>query len=261
LDFGYNNKIHFFVSKVTKELKKYLTELKLLGGIKMSEQKNENRNEIFLMMIALGSLCGLIEVVGSNTFHQLGLHFSGLLIGLDSILIAILFAFYKEPLLVIGMSLVACAFKQLVVPVLSLSFLCKLNSCLAIVLEFSGIAGMLWVMRSKIQKNLFVGTFAAAIGVFIGSLAYYFVGMKATPCTYMLSFNIPGGLINFILKEGLVWTFFVSIFFPTGLEIGEKLKEKTKILILQKPNLFRLSVVFTIMISVLISVISILTQS
>lgn len=212
-------------------------------------------------MLTLGALCGLVEVVGGNILHQSGIHLSGLLIGLDCILIGIAMALYEKPLMVIGMGLVTCAFKQLVIPVLGLSFACKANSCLAVMLEYGGLTALAAITLNGMRKNSLIRALTAGIGVFAGSIVYYFAGMRVKPCPYMLSFNVPGGLVNFIAREGLVWAAFSAVLFPLGWMVGEKSREKAVVLIEQKPQLFRLAAMLTTVVCLVASVVSIMSQN
>lgn len=202
--------------------------------------QNDKPKGFFLSMLALGAMCGLVEVVVGNALHQSGIHLSALLIGLGCILLGIGLAIYKNPLMIIGMGLTACLCKQLVVPVLGLSFMCEANSCLAVLLEYGSLAGMSALTMNSMRKNADARILTAGSGIFLGSVIYYFLGMRVSPCQYMLSFNVSGGFVNFIAKEGLIWSAFSAALFPLGWSIGERLTEKTTALLQQKPRYFYL---------------------
>ena len=183
-------------------------------------------NSFVLTMLALGSVCGLVEVIVKGVLHHLGLHLSGLLIGLDCILIGIGMAMFRNPLMIIGMGVVTCICKQLVVPLHGVSFMCGANGCLAVMLGYGSLAVIaaftLWRMVNNITSRMLTG----GSGVFLGSIIFYFVGMHVNPCPYLLTFDVPGGFASFVAKEGVVWAAFSAALFPLGWSFGERLAEK-----------------------------------
>lgn len=195
---------------------------------------NTNKGVITGLLV-LGSLCGLAEVAGGALLHGLGIHFSGLLIGLDALFIGIAMALFGNPAMILGMGVMACLHKQLAIPLLGLPALCKANACLAVLLEFSGIAGMTALFMDRVKKSRVARSLAAGAGVLAGSVLYYFTGMHVRPCAYMLSFSGPSGFTAFILKEGTVWALSTALFFALGWSIGEKVKEKKFNVRLLKP--------------------------
>ena len=222
--------------------------------------QNGKPKGLFLAMLALGSMCGLVEVVAGNALHQTGIHFSGLLVGLGCVLIGIGLAIYRKPWMILGMGLVACMCKQLVVPVLGMAFACKANSCLAVLLEYGSLAGISALTLNSMRKNTGARILTAGSGIFLGSVIYYFAGMRVSPCPYMLSFNAAGGFINFVTKEGLVWAAFSAALFPLGWSIAEQVSKKTAVMFEQKPRLFYLGTALTTAVCLIACIISIALQ-
>jgi hypothetical protein len=222
--------------------------------------KTENKKGFIVATLALGSVCGLVEVIVGGVLHQFGIHLSGLLIGLDCILIGIGLAIYNNPLMIIGMGLITCICKQLVVPVLGISFMCKANSCLAVMLEYGSLTGIAAFTLNSMKKNTGSRILTGGAGVFLGAIIFYFAGMRVSPCQYMLSFNVPGGFTAFIVKEGLIWALFAAALFPLGWSVGERLNEKTFILIKENPHLFYLKSALTTVICFIASAIFISRQ-
>ncbi|MDD5067080.1 MAG: hypothetical protein PHF84_08550 [bacterium] len=216
-------------------------------------KENKGQKGIITGILVLGSFCGLVEVAAAGLLHRSGIHFSGLLIGLDALFIGIAMAVYGNPVMILGMGLLACLHKQLVIPVLGLSVLCKANACLAVLLEFGGLAGMTALFRGRVIKSRTARSLASGTGVLFGSLLYYFIGMHVQPCSYMLSFNGTSGLTAFIMKEGAVWALSAGLFFMLGWEIGEKAKERTFGTWLQRPNSFYAGPGLLTLVSLLIS--------
>jgi hypothetical protein len=222
--------------------------------------KTENKKGFIVAMLVLGSMCGFVEVVIKGVLHQWGLHLSGLLIGLDCFLIGIGLAIYNNPLMIIGLGLITCICKQLVVPVLGISFMCEANSCLAVMLEYGSLSGIAAFTLNSMKKNTGSRVLTGGAGVFLGSSIYYFAGMRVNPCPYMLSFNVAGGFTAFIAREGLIWALFAAALFPLGWSAGERLSEKTFILIKENIHLFYLKSALTTIICLTASVIFISMQ-
>jgi hypothetical protein len=220
-----------------------------------------NKKEFILSMLVLGSVCGLVEVFIGGILHQLGLHLSGLLIGLDCILLGIGLALYRKPWMIIGMGLIACTYKQLVVPIRGISFMCEANSCLAVLLEYGSLAGISAFTLDSMGKNTTSRILTGGTGVFLGAIIYYFAGMRVNPCPYMLSFNVPGGFAAFVTKEGLMWASFAALLFPLGWSVGEKFSDKLSTLIKENVHLYYLKSALTIVICLIASGIFISMQS
>jgi len=215
--------------------------------------KTMNEKGFILAMFVLGSICGLVEVIGKGILHQLDLHLSGLLIGLDSILIGIGLAMYKNPLMIIGMGFIACIYKQLVVPIHGISFMCEANACLAVMLEYGSLAGISAFTLNGMGKNKSSRIFTGGAGVLLGAIIYYFAGMRVNPCPYMLTFNSPGGFTAFIAKEGLIWASFTAILFTLGWSVGERFSDKPSILMKENAHLYYLKSALVIVICLIAS--------
>jgi hypothetical protein len=191
-----------------------------------------------MLVIALGSLCGLIEVVLGGLLAQAKFPYkSGLLAGLGFGIIAFAYAIYKKPLMAFWIGIVAVLCKQLVVPVLGLSVMCKMNSCLAVVLEYTALAGVAAITMKRMKTKGGYRLLTGGSGALIGSVAFLFIGMHVAPCEYLLGFNQAGGFVSFLYKESLSWVVFSSVLFPIGWVIGEKQANRLALLYQNKPRL------------------------
>jgi len=220
-----------------------------------------SKTALVLAVIALGSVIGVIEVLGKEFLHQVNFPYrSGVLVGFGFGIAGIGFAIFKKPLIIIGLALVAVICKQLVVPILGLSFMCKANACVAVMLEYGSLAAIAAITMNRMQKNANMRTLTAGASVFLGAITYYLIGMHIKPCSYMLSFNVPGGFVKFLIVEGLIWAAFAAILFPLGWTVGERLSEKTFVLFEQNPRLFYLKSALTAVVCFIACIISISIQ-
>jgi hypothetical protein len=208
----------------------------------MSEQikteKKAAKTSTWLSILALGSICGLVEVIFGGILRKAGFSYtSGLLTGLGFGVLGFAFVVFKKPLIGIFIGIVAVLCKQLAVPILHVSVMCNMNSCLAVLLEYSALTGIAAVAMNKMKGNTGWRVLTAGAAALVGATAFYFVGMRVAPCNYLLSFNAPGGIFSFLFKEGLSWMIFSAILFPIGWLAGEKLTSRIFNIFEQKPRI------------------------
>jgi hypothetical protein len=204
-----------------------------------AEQKSglHSRKGQIIMILALGSICGLIEVVLSGALRTADFPWrAGLLTGLGLGIIAFAYAIYRKPIIALGIGFVAVLVKQLAVPVLGQTFVCNANSCLAVGLEYSALAAVALFTMKKMQNNGGLRFLTGGAGAFIGSIGFLLIGMHVAPCNYLLSFNQAGGFVSYLYKESLNWTLFSAALFPLGWLVGVKYEASLARLFENKPR-------------------------
>ena len=195
-------------------------------------------NGIFIILI-LGSFWALSEAALGGSLRKMGFPYrAGLLTGIGFGLMGIMFGILKRPLMLIGVALVAVLGKQLAVPILHISIMCKANSCVAVILEGLALTGTLAIVGNMIKKSEIRRMLSGGSAALIASAAFYYIGMHVAPCRYLLSFNHPGGLISFLTVEGLVWAAFSAISFPVGYWIGDKIRGSLYNFTVRKPLIY-----------------------
>jgi hypothetical protein len=207
------------------------------------------RSSIWLSILALGSICGLVEVFVGGILRKAGFGYtSGLLTGLGFAVIGFSLAVFKKPFMGIFIGIVAVLCKQLAAPILQVSVMCAMNSCVAVLLEYGAITGISAIAIRKMRNSASARIFAGGAGALVGATAFYFVGMRVAPCNYLLSFNIPGGFISFLFKEGSSWMIFSAALFPIGWLVGEKFASRVIYIFEQKPRMsYRAAALTTIL--------------
>ena len=191
---------------------------------------------VSIAILGLGSLWSLSEVMLGGAMRNAGLPFrAGILTGVGIGIMGISMGIFRKPLMLLGIALVAILGKQLVVPILHVSIMCKANSCLAVMLQGFALTGVVTLTRRKLDKG---NLFRIASGMSAGLLAvtaFYFIGMHLAPCPYLMSFNYPGGYKAFLTVEGLVWMTFSGILFPVGYWVGARFRDTIVVLIKRRP--------------------------
>ena len=198
-----------------------------------------SRTTLILAVVVLGSLCGLVEVVGGGLLKQWEFPFrSGLLVGLGFGVIAFGLAIFKKPVIALFIGLFAVLSKQLAVVALHMPLMCMANSNLAVLIEYGMLAGVATIMMGGMKSNLRSRILAGGSAAALGSIAFYFIGMHAAPCAYLLSFNSAGGFVSYLAKESLSWTVAAAVFFPIGWTVGQRFSERTLAFLSVRPNYF-----------------------
>jgi hypothetical protein len=204
--------------------------------MKIDEIKRVQPTDLLIAILVLGSLWGLSEVVLGGAIKAAGLPYqSGILTGVGMAIMGMAVAVYRKPSMLAGVALAAILCKQLVVPILHVSIMCKANSCLALMLEGLALAGVVSLAGRKLERNHLVQIGSGASAALLAAVSFYFIGMRVTPCQYLLSFNRPGGLVAFLAVEGLVWAVFSAILFPAGYVVGARLRDTVLALRTRKP--------------------------
>lgn len=227
----------------------------------MNEQnastKARGKTDLWLVVLALGSVAGLIEVVAGGLLRDLKFPFtSGLLTGLGFAIIGIGFAIFKKPFIGIIIGLVAILCKLLIVPIMHVSLMCNANSCLAVLLEYGALSGIAATMGNKIHGKTSSRILAGGLAALVSAIAFYFIGMRVAPCNYLLTFR-EAGVFSFILKEGSSWIISSAILFPLGWFVGQRLKDKIVLHLIHRPRLIQGGAVLTFVLCWLISAIGI----
>lgn len=202
----------------------------------MQIKENFKPIDILILILVLGSLWGLSEVIFSEFLKQTGIPFrTGILVGMGMYLMGMASGIYKKYFILVGIAFVAILCKQLVVPILQVSIMCKVNSCLAVLINGFTLTGAIFVFSRKLDENLKFKIFTGLIAGFSAAVVFYFAGMKLAPCPNLLSYSHLSGFVSYLFKKGLVWMVFSGVFFPVGYILGERLKNSVVSIRINKP--------------------------
>jgi hypothetical protein len=160
------------------------------------------------------------------------------LTGLGIGLMAIGFALFRKPVMLIGIAAVAVLVRQTAIPILHLSTFCKANSCLAVMLGGGALAGSVALAGRRIGTSK-VSRIAAGLSAgLMAGIGFYFIGMRVAPCRYLMSFSRPGGFAAWMVHEGLIWAGLGAVCFPLGYLVGERVRDRVLGLRLASPHLY-----------------------
>jgi hypothetical protein len=195
--------------------------------------------DIVIALIVLGSIWGFLEVGLGGAMQARDIPYKGdILTGLGIGVMAIGFAFFRKPLMLIGIAAVAVMVRQTAIPILHLSTFCKANSCLAVMLGGGALAGSVALAGRRLGTSKVTRVAAGFSAGLMAGIGFYFIGMRVAPCRYLLSFNRPGGFVAWMGAEGLIWAGLGAAFFPLGYLVGERLKNRVLGWRLSRPVLY-----------------------
>ncbi len=204
--------------------------------MRINEVKRAQLVDLLIAIVVLGSLWGLSEVVLGGAIRAAGVPYrAGILTGVGIGIMGLAVGVFRKPSMPIGIALVAILCKQLVVPILHVSVMCKANSCLALMLEGVALAGVVSLAGRRLDRGRLAQMASGASAALLAAAAFYFIGMRVAPCRYLLSFNRPGGFVAFLSAEGLVWALSSAILFPVGYRMGARLRDTVLVLRARKP--------------------------
>jgi hypothetical protein len=212
--------------------------------------------DIVLAVVLLGSVWGMVEVVLGGAIKQAGLpHRVAIVTGLGMGIMGVGLGAFRRLYMLPLIAVVAVCVKQLVVPILHLPFLCKANSCLALLIEGGALAGMLAIAGPRLTRReaspdgaggVRRGQWitAAAVGgcaALIASGAFHAAGMRVAPCDHLLSYNRALGLLTYMATRGSFWAVSSAVLFPLGYLLGLRLEDSVAVAHRSRPALYYLA--------------------
>ncbi|KPJ59293.1 MAG: hypothetical protein AMJ46_11650 [Latescibacteria bacterium DG_63] len=212
-------------------------------GTPANEPKRVRTADIVIAVLVLGSLWGVVEIILGGALKAWGISYrtgilTGVGMGIMGIGLALFLGVLRRPLMLLGIAVVAVLCKQLVVPILHISVMCKANSCLAVMLQGSALAGVAAVLGRRLEKGFLVQMAGVASAALLARGTFYFAGLKLAPCPHLLSFAYAGGFVDYMATNGLAWAGFSAMLFPLGYRAGTLLRDPVVALGLRKPALY-----------------------
>ncbi len=212
--------------------------------------------DIALMILLLGSVWGLVEVLFGGAMKQAGFpHRVAIVTGLGMGIMGIGLGAFRRVYMLPFIALIAVCIKQLIIPILHVPFLCKANSCLAVLIEGSALAGLVALVGSRLTgrdsssedgRGMRKGHWMAAAAVggcaaLLASGAFHAAGMRVAPCDHLLSYNRALGLLTYVATRGSFWAASSAALFPAGYLLGLRLEDSVEAVQRSRPALYYLA--------------------
>ena len=199
--------------------------------VKNGVGKQQGMLNLIIGILAFGSIWGLAEIVLSGGLAATDFPYrAGLLTGIGMAIMGMALVIHRKPAMLLGIGLVAVLVKLMVVPILQISIMCKANSVIAVATESVALTLVASLFMGSMSRSIHTRMGGGALAAIIAAVGFYFIGINAAPCQYLLSFTPVG----FIVTEGLIWVAFSAILLPLGYLAGEKLAAVTSLALMRR---------------------------
>ncbi|MBN1426312.1 hypothetical protein JXA88_17310 [Candidatus Fermentibacteria bacterium] len=215
-----------------------------------------SRRDAVWVLVVAGSLWGLSEVVLDAALRAfLPQVRAGVLVGVGMLLMGVVTGLGVRPMLLLAAASIAVACRQLAVPMLGASILCKANASLAVMLQACALVGVASVFGQRMHERSLIRGIAAATAALSAAGAFWVIGLRVAPCAYLMSFGRPGGFPAFLGREGLLWAAMSGLAMPVGYRWGQRVAEGAEAIRAEKSGLvYAASAVLTLSCWVMVCV-------
>ena len=208
----------------------------------MSDKQRISKTAV-LSILLLASFWGLIEVSLGPWLRNFAINWkSAILGGMGLGLIGVALGMFRRPLLLLLMPLGAIMIKMLAVPLIGIAPVCKLNNCIGVGLQGYLLVGALLLLNGSLWRTPGRRIVLGAAVPLIAAASFWYIGMRAEPCNYLLSYSVSGGLLKFLGAEGLRWALVAALLFPAGFTLGGRLVEAFQRWEMRRPLLLNTTV-------------------
>jgi hypothetical protein len=189
-----------------------------------AETTTRVRTDLLVLVLVFGTIWGLSETVSGAALRMYVTPLrAAVLTGIGMALMGCFWNITRRPLLLPLVAAVCAASVQLSAPVLHCSLMCKANANLAVFIQ-GAMLSLALMTSEKLKISLKAAPAVSVIGfsaAVLSSAVFFFPGMRCAPCGYLLSFNVVGGFLHFLAREGLLWGISSAILLPAGMRAGE----------------------------------------
>jgi hypothetical protein len=204
---------------------------------------SKNRQSVFRLIIGIlvfGSIWGLFEATLGGFLNMIIFPNKGAIMGgIGMAIMGVALAIYRKPAMLPGIGIVAASFKWLnswllFVPI---SAVYIVNPATAIFLESLAFCLVVAFLMKRIEKNVYVGVWAALLAGLISVTAYGYFSvyiMDAPLFERMGVSSVP----EFIASHGVIQAVFFGVLAPLGYLAGKKLSAITSPVLVHRPLYF-----------------------
>jgi len=194
--------------------------------------KQRNLITVLIGILVFGSIWGFLEATLGGFLHMIIFPNKGaIMAGIGVSLMATALAIYRKPSMLLGIGIVAAAFKLLDVWIFSLPIasIHIINPAMAIISESLAFSLVAALVMNRMAKNTFVGI---GVGVLVGLMSavawvYFAIYVMNAPAYARVVFTAGG----FISNQGVLQAIFSGVFLPLGYLVGEKLAARPFIML------------------------------
>ena len=193
--------------------------------IKRRDDEWQSWTRVIIGILVFGSIWGLLEATLGGFLNMIIFPNKGAIMGgIGMAIMCAALAIYRKPAMLLGIGIVAASFKWLnswllFVPVSAIHII---NPAMAIFLESLAFSLVATFLMYRINKNVYVGAWAAFLAGLISVTAYGYFSvyiMHAPLFARMGVSSVP----EFIAGHGVIQAVFFGMLAPLGYLLGKKL--------------------------------------
>jgi hypothetical protein len=179
-------------------------------------------------ILVFGSIWGCLEATLGGFLNLIIFPNKGaIMCGIGMAIMGAALAVYRKPAMLPGIGIIAASFKWLNAWLLFVppSAIQIINPAMSIVLEALAFSLVVVFVMNRMEKNVYVGVWAAVLAGFISANAYVYFAVYVThsPIFARLGINSIG---EFIVGNGVVQAVFSGVLAPLGYLVGKMLAAK-----------------------------------
>jgi hypothetical protein len=191
---------------------------------------------VIIGILVFGSIWGLLEATLGGFLNLIVFPNKGAIMGgIGMAIMGTALAIYRKPAMLPGIGIVAASFKWLnswllFVPVSAIHII---NPAMAIFLESLAFSLVITFLMYRIDKNVYVGAWAAFLAGLISVTAYGYFSVYILHAPLFERMGVSS-VPEFIASHGVIQAVFFGMLAPLGYLIGKKLAA-TSIVVLRRP--------------------------
>jgi hypothetical protein len=198
---------------------------------------------IIIGILVFGSIWGLLEATLGGFLNLIVFPNKGAIMGgIGMAIMGAALAVYRKPAMLAGIGIVAASFKWLnawllFVPPSAVRIINPATAILFEALAFSLVAAFL---MNRIEKNVYVGVWAAALAGLMSATAYIYFAVYVTDSPIFARLGIES-IGEYIIGDGLVQAVFFGVMAPLGYVAGKRLTTITIPVLTRRPVYYAVS--------------------
>jgi hypothetical protein len=213
---------------------------------------------VIIGILVFGSIWGLLEATLGGFLNMILFPNKGAIMGgLGMAIMGAALAIYRKPAMLPGIGIVAASFKWLnswllFVPVSAIHII---NPAMAIFLESLAFSLVVTFLMYRIDKNVYVGAWAAFLAglIYITAFGYLSVYILHAPLLERMGVS---GVPEFIASHGVIQAFFFGMLAPLGYLVGKKLAATSPVF-LRRPLYYYATSAAIVCVCLVISVVAV----
>ena len=204
---------------------------------------NKNRQSVVRLIIGIlvfGSIWGFFEATLGGFLNMIIFPNKGAIMGgIGMAIMGVALAVYRKPAMLPGIGIVAASFKWLnswllFVPI---SAVYIINPATAIFLESLAFCLVVAFLMKRIEKNVYVGVWAALLAGLISVTAYGYFSVSIMHAPLFERMGVSS-VPEFIASHGVIQAVFFGVLAPLGYLAGKKLSAVTSPVLVGRPLYF-----------------------